>query len=119
MSNYFAPCINDIKDLELINIQNIDVIKGDILNVTYWIRNFKYKFEGICLSIKSKNWVNKNISIILRNVIELTGVEIISSFFFHRFFLNNVAKDYRRKFLFYRSAKLTYLRTKLNQATKI
>lgn len=119
MSKYFASCVNEIKDLELINIQNIDVIKGDILNVTYWIRNYKYKFEGICLSIKYKNWGNKNISIILRNVIELTGVEIISSFFFHRFFLNNVAKDYRRKFLFYRSAKLTYLRTKLNQATKI
>jgi len=58
-------------------------------------------------------------TIILRNVIEKVGVEILSSYFYNRLYLNTAILEYRRKALWYKPAKIKFLRNRENQATRI
>lgn len=129
MNNYFLNIINQEnkqnvfinyrKNLRKLNKKKYYIIRGDIVNITYWVRNFKYKFEGLCLGFKKQGVVNPTMSIYLRNVIEQTGVDVVSSFYLHRLNLNNILSDYKRKYLWYRASKLLFLQKKKNKTTKI
>jgi len=93
--------------------------RGDIIAITLWIKRYKFRFEGICLGYKNKGFKNPEMTIILRNVIEKVGVEILSSYFYNRLYLNTAILEYRRKALWYKPAKIKFLRNRENQATRI
>jgi Ribosomal protein L19 len=59
---------------------------GDILGVSFYFKGLSYFFEGICIAIKGKNFVNPETSFILRNVLGDVGVELSCAFFYHRAF---------------------------------
>lgn len=58
-------------------------------------------------------------TLILRNVIFGTGIEMLMSYYYNRLFKNTFTSDYKRKNFNYKSSKLYYLRFRQNQATKI
>ena len=93
--------------------------RGDILTVNFWSQTCRYHFEGICLGVKNKNFVNPNVTVILRNVLYGTGVELTISYFLNRLYRNISMADYKRKRFLYKSSKLFYLRTKRNRASKV
>lgn len=93
--------------------------RGDILTINFWAKSCNYHFEGICLSLKNKHILNPNSTIILRNVLYGTGVELSVSYFLNRLYRNIFISDYKRKKFIYKRSKLYYLRVKENQKSKI
>lgn len=93
--------------------------RGDILTVNFWAKTYRYHFEGICLALKKKNLIEHNVTLVLRNILFQTGVELTMSYYYNRLFRNTFMSDYKRKNFNYRSSKLYYLRSRENQATKI
>jgi len=93
--------------------------RGDILTVNFWAKTYRYHFEGICLSLKKKTLSRHNTTLVLRNVLFRIGVELTMSYYSNRLFRNTFMSDYKRKNFNYRSAKLYYLRSRENQATRI
>lgn len=93
--------------------------RGDILTVNFWAKTYRYHFEGICLALKRKKLLKHNVSLILRNILFKTGVELTMSYYYNRLFRNTFMSDYKRKNFNYRSSKLYYLRSRENQASKI
>lgn len=91
---------------------------GDILKITFNKGSMVYSFEGICLALRNKNVLSKNTTLILRNVIDRVGVEIIIGYFFNRIY-NLQFRDFRRKRFSYRKTHLFYLRERINRQTKI
>jgi ribosomal protein L19 len=59
-----------------------------------------------------------DVSLILRNVLNSIGIELCISYFYNRLFYLKFS-DYKRKKFIYKRAKLYFLRTKLNRASKI
>ena len=93
--------------------------RGDILTINFWAKSCNYHFEGICLSLKNKHILNANSTIILRNVLYGTGVELSVSYFLNRLYRNIFISDYKRKKFIYKRSKLYYLRLKENQKSRI
>lgn len=91
---------------------------GDVLIVFFWVKGILYRFEGICISIRKKNMKKVDVSLILRNVLNSIGIELCISYFYNRLFYLKFS-DYKRKKFIYKRAKLYFLRTKLNRASKI
>jgi ribosomal protein L19 len=77
-----------------------------------------YSFEGLCISLKKKNFKLPDVTFILRNVIMGIGVELTISYFYNRLF-NFRISDYKRKSLNYKRTKLFFVRNKLNRASRI
>jgi ribosomal protein L19 len=69
--------------------------------------------------VKNKNFVNPNVTVILRNILFGTGVEFTISYFLNRLYRNISMADYKRKRFLYKSSKLFYLRDKKNRASKV
>jgi len=93
-------------------------ITGDILMVVFWVRNYIYKFEGICICLRKKNFKVVDVVLILRNVIMGVGIELIISYYLNRVFFLNVL-DYKRKMNIYNRSKLYYIRNKVNRNSRI
>ena len=93
--------------------------RGDILTINFWSKSCNYHFEGICLGLKKKNILSPNSTIILRNVLYGTGVELCVSYFLNRLYRNLFMSDYKRKKFIYKSSKLYYLRSKNNQKSRV
>jgi len=91
---------------------------GDILIVFFWVKGLLYRFEGICISLKKKNLLHIDTTLILRNVLSSIGVELCISYYYNRLFYLKFS-DFKRKKFFYKKAKLYYIRTMLNRASKI
>lgn len=129
--NLFFNKFKDKKKQELINFRKkrTSILKqpimgkiftrGDILTVNFWCKTYRYHFEGICLSLKKKKITKPNVTIILRNILFKTGVEMCMSYYSNRLFRNTFMSDFKRKNFNYKLSKLYYLRYKENQATKI
>lgn len=91
---------------------------GDIINVSYTNKYITYGFEGICICLRRKLMLSPNVTIILRNVLVNVGVELTLAYYYarcYRFTLSN----HKRKSFHYRRAKLYYIRTNLNRASRI
>jgi len=93
--------------------------RGDILTINFWAKSYNFHFEGLCLSIKKKNLLNPDTIILLRNILQNTGIEITVPYFLNRLYLNTFISDYKRKKLWYRKSKLYFLRDKENKASKV
>lgn len=91
---------------------------GDILSVIFRKRSIIYRFEGICLRIKNKSFLNLNSSIMLRNILFGISIEVTFSYFYNRIFFLQI-QDYKRKKFWYKRSKLYYLRNKLNRASRV
>lgn len=91
---------------------------GDVLIVFFWVKGLLYRFEGICICIRNKNIKKVNTSLILRNVLSSIGVELCISYYYNRLFYLKFS-DFKRKKFIYNKAKLYYLRSKLNKASRI
>jgi ribosomal protein L19 len=94
------------------------VYSGDILEIFFAKRGSIYTFEGICLAVKKKNFLNVNASIILRNFIYKVGIECIFSYYYNRIYFLRI-NDYKRKFDSQRKSKLYFLRRSLNLKTRV
>jgi len=91
---------------------------GDVLGVSFRNRGYSFAFEGLCLAIRGKSLVTPESSLIIRNVIGTTGIEVTFSYFYNRGFLVRL-NDFKRKKLSYSRAKLFYVRHKLNIASRV
>jgi len=91
---------------------------GDILIILFWVKNFIFKFEGLCICLRKKKFVRPDVSIILRNVLLGVGLEFCVSYYFNRIFFLNIS-DFKRKRFVYSRAKLYYVRLKINRASRI
>jgi len=96
----------------------LKISTGDIITLVFWREAIVYKFEGICIALKKKSLDHINVTICVRNIIDQIGIEITAAFFPNRIYALTVS-DYKRKQLLYRKAKLYYLRTKLNRASRV
>jgi len=88
--------------------------RGDIVTINYRLFGIGFVFTGICLSITKKNMLNTNTTFCLRNILGKVSVEI----HFTLYSLCRVSYkilDYARKKVYYKSAKLYYLRSKPNK----
>jgi len=103
----------------LFNFLNIlKISTGDILTLVFWREAIVYKFEGICIALRKKSLSHIDVTVCVRNIIERVGIEVTAAFFPNRVYAMTIS-DYKRKQLLYRKAKLYYLRTKFNRASRI
>jgi len=93
-------------------------IPGDVIVVVFWVKNYIYRFEGICICLRKKKFCNTEVTLILRNVIMSIGIEFIVSYYFNRIFFLSIS-DYKRKLNIYKKSKLYYIRYKLNKNSRI
>jgi len=91
---------------------------GDIIIVFFWVNGVLYRFEGICISIKKKNFKKVDVVVVLRNILSGIGVELYIAYFYNRLFFFKFS-DFKRKKFIYKRAKLYYLRNKFNNASRI
>jgi ribosomal protein L19 len=91
---------------------------GDILKVTYNIKNFYLVFEGICISLKNKNFLSLNTVFILRTIILGIGVEMSFSYFCNRLYSLRI-QDYKRKFNVIRRSRLFFIRHRKHKYSKV
>ncbi len=106
---------------KFINKRSQNLLKfnvGDILIVFFWVKGLLYRFEGICISLKKRNLLNIDTTLILRNVLSSIGVELCISYYYNRLFYLKFS-DFKRKKFIYNKAKLYYLRKKLNRESRI
>ena len=88
---------------------------GDVVSLYYNYRTRVFGVRGICISKKNRSGAINGI--IVRNVLGTIPIEVYVSFMF------NIIKNlqvfaYERKRLFYRKAKLYYLRYAINRMSK-
>ena len=91
---------------------------GDILKLNFARGGRGYFFEGLCLAIRKRHFLNKNASLCLRNVISTIGIEIIASYYLHRLYGLEFS-DYKRKRYNYSRRKLYHLVTDGHLATAV
>lgn len=107
---YFSDkFISEFDKLSLVHRQNRNLIKGfsnvfsfsvgDILEIIFFRKSMSFTFEGICLSINKKRFLDPNTSIIIRNIFEGVTIECTFSYFYNRIYYLKI-KDYKRKFFF-------------------
>lgn len=82
------------------------------------MQNYVYVFEGICIGIIGKNLSDLNASLVLRNVVLGVGLELVIGYYVNRVYSLQIL-DYKRKKFVYNRAKLYYIRTRINQASRI
>lgn len=68
-------------------------------------------------SNKKKSFKMPDLSLILRNVIIKTGIEVILSYYYNRAY-NLKFLDYKRKFYTFNKNKLYYIRERLNRESR-
>lgn len=102
-------------------IDNSNVLKkfliGDVLEFVYFYKSTALTFSGICIAIKKKSFKLPDLSLILRNIIVKTGVEVTISYFYNRAYKLSFL-DYKRKFYTYNKNKLYFIRERLNQESR-
>jgi ribosomal protein L19 len=91
---------------------------GDILIILFWVKNYTYKFEGLCICLRKKKFVRPDVSLILRNVLLGVGLEFCIAYYFNRIFFLSIS-DFKRKNFIYKRAKLYYVRLKTNRASRV
>ena len=91
---------------------------GDILGLSFRHKGLIYFFEGICIAIKGKSFVNAETTYIVRNVLSDIGIELNCSFFYNRTFFLRIS-NFKRKKVFYSRSKLYYVRNKLNRESRV
>lgn len=90
---------------------------GDVLEFVYFYKNISLTFSGICIALKRKSFKLPDLSLILRNVIGKTGVEVTLSYFYNRAYKLKFL-DYKRKFYTYHKNKLYFIRERLNRESR-
>jgi len=91
---------------------------SDIIKVVYWKKNNVFTFEGLCISVRKREFKSKNTAFVLRNVIMGVGMEITLSLYAHRLY-HFYIQDYKRKYKNYFKSKLFYVRTRVNKESRI
>lgn len=91
---------------------------GDILIILFWVKHYIYKFEGLCICLRKKNFESPDVSLILRNVLLGVGLEFCISYYLNRIFYLSIS-DFKRKDFIYRRAKLYYVRLKINRSSRV
>jgi ribosomal protein L19 len=91
---------------------------GDILEFIFFFKNMALIFSGICISIRKKNFILADVTLILRNIIIKTILEITVSYFYNRIYKLKFL-DYRRKFYTFNKNKLYFIRKRVNQESKV
>ncbi len=90
---------------------------GDILNVVYITKNNPYIFKGVCMAVRG-NFLNPNLSFILRNVIMGIGIEMVFLYFGNRLF-KLYLEFYKKKHLLARTARIFYIRARINRQSRV
>jgi ribosomal protein L19 len=85
---------------------------GDVLEILLFYKNLPLVFEGVCLSIRRKNFTKRNTTIFLRSVILGVGIEIVVAFFFCRGYKYHIFEQ-KRLFRGYRRSKMLWYRINL------
>ena len=80
---------------------------GDILEFVYFYKHIALTFSGICIAIKKKSFTIPDLSLILRNVIIKTGIEVTLSYFYNRAYKLKFL-DYKRKFYTFNKNKFVF-----------
>jgi ribosomal protein L19 len=91
---------------------------GDILEFIFFLKNMALIFSGICISIKKKNFILPDVTLVIRNILVKTSIEIIVSYFYNRIYKLKFL-DYRRKFYTFNKNKLYYIRKRVNQESRV
>lgn len=117
LNNFY---IKQRKNREL--IKNSFIIKkfliGDILEFVYFYKHIALTFNGICIGVRKKSFVMPDMSLILRNIIIKTGIEVVVSYFYNRIYNLNFL-DYKRKFYTFTKNKLYFVRERLNRESRV
>lgn len=104
------------------NISSSYVIKkvliGDVLEFVYFYKSTSLIFSGICIALKKKSFKMPDVSLIIRNIVVKTGVEVVLSYFYNRVYNFNFL-DYKRKFYTFNKNKLYFIRDRLNRESRI
>jgi ribosomal protein L19 len=88
------------------------------LEFAYFYKNAALTFSGICIAIKKKSFILPDLSLILRNIIIKTGMEITYSYFYNRAYKQKFL-DYKRKIFTYNKNKLYFIRDRLNRESRV
>jgi len=91
---------------------------SDIIKVIYSKKNIVFTFEGLCLSIRKRNFKDPETSFVLRNIFMGVGMEATVSLYYHRLY-GFFIQDYKRKYKNYFKAKLYYVRNRVNRESRI
>ena len=93
------------------------IASGDILEVFFLIKGLVYVFEGLCLSVKQRGYLNPNMTCLLRNFIQNVGIECNFCFFYNRIYFLRI-HDFKRKFYGFSRSKLYFLKENLLKIKK-
>lgn len=91
---------------------------GDVLQFIFYLKNMVLIFSGICICIRKKNFIIPDVTLILRNIIIKTIIEITVSYFYNRIYRLKFL-DYRRKIYTFNKNKLYYIRKRINQESRV
>lgn len=91
---------------------------GDVLEFNYVYKSAVLSFSGICIAIKKTGYIVPDVSIILRNIIITTGLEIVLSYFYNRAYKMRFL-DYKRKFYTYNKTKIYFIRKRINRESRV
>jgi len=91
---------------------------GDVIEFIFFLKSMALIFSGICISIKKKNFILPDVTLILRNMIIKTSIEITVSYFYNRIYKLKFL-DYRRKFYTFNKNKLYFIRKRVNQESRV
>ena len=91
---------------------------GDVLEFIFFLKNMALIFSGICICIRKKNFILSDVTLILRNIIIKTILEVTVSYFYNRVYKLKFL-DYRRKFYTFNKNKLYFIRKRVNQESRI
>src|SRR5205807_1958954 len=72
-------------------------IVGDIIEFLFIFKSVPLLFSGICIAIRKKSFLVPDVTLILRNIIMKTAIEVTVSFFYNRIYKLKFL-DYKRKF---------------------
>lgn len=93
-------------------------IIGDVLEFAYFYKSAALTFSGICIAIRKKSFVLPDLSLILRNIVIQTGMELIYSYFYNRAYKQKFL-DYKRKIFTFNKNKLYFIRDRLNRESRV
>src|SRR3546814_19542507 len=87
---------------------------GDILSLSFRHKGLIYFFEGLCIAIKGKKFVNTETAFIIRNILSDVGIELNCSFFIIIMFFLKL-NNFKQKKVYYMIFMLNYVRNKLKR----
>ncbi len=91
---------------------------GDVLEFIFFLKNMALIFSGICICIRKKNFILSDVTLILRNIIIKTIIEVTVSYYYNRIYKLKFL-DYRRKFYTFNKNKLYFIRKRVNQESRV